>query len=1008
MKAGTINSGKYYDGGNRYFSFNYKATATDTPGITKITWTFKSVYDGSTSGLSIYASCKLSASMEYGSLYSGSLPSYSQGQSYTSFKNGETYSGGASHTVNKSGTFYVKHNTEGKASIKIQINASIYTSSGTHNNSGTLSTEENKPYTNVTAPTSVIVSSNIVKPGDTIKISWSGAKNGTNNSITGYIVKLCKTNYYSQTGAEVVKTFEIGSTTTGVQWEIPTGVRGRKYYIEVQTKGTHNNTYFSSSPKVSFVVNSLPNEPTVTVDKEKIPSYKAQENITFTITAGTDSQSSQNISVYYSTSENGKKEKITDNTLTAIIEETTTYYFWSYDGLEYSSKPTSKTISKNEAPDFSVKTEGYVFTRNYNGETYYSLIGGIIEITNKPNATYTWYITSNNNKVKIKAGKSLKDNPWNLGIKIGEKYTLSVECNDGIETFEKNVLSGGIPATISLNTEKIYNQIEDAKNIAETNGDFYNDIRVTLPQDEFFNDNYNKLSISIHPAGSILYKPGDKDKNLPPYCEITGLRNLEAGKTYNFTVTLTAYNLTRTYTFSKQKTQQFLGGKIQEASKAEIFSNNDLTFKILAPDNFVTNVENNSKEYDFNNFNLNQNSAFQLNFIYDSKTISCSLSDNFYINSSSSDNDLYFCVKNNQLYTIAYDLGIQDSLDARAVKTVLSITNLFQETYQYETTVNFVMQRAITEQSLSAVQIGTTLLNNESTSIREGQNLSWLLQGQTYNKQDLTIEIFIDRRESKTSIENNWELYHKETKSTLNEKRGDKNAINFKFILEKTIQEISESKYIYFKAIITDYYGKKFETEPYCAGRSQRHIPPIFTISGASYKKLDKNTNEIGEIQITYTVSDDGGGIIGEPKSNLKNTITITSTDSTNFSLSESRDIKDKTITVGVTKFNSSWAPLNFSITTTLTIDDNKEYDKTTTLPIIIYNINPTIALRKNYLGINTEDFSSNKNKENAVVIISQTDDNRKLFLFQGLENTSIIDIATGQIDGFYIDGGTW
>ena len=78
---------------------------------------------------------------------------------------------------------------------------------------------------------------------------------------------------------------------------------------------------------------------------------------------------------------------------------------------------------------------------------------------------------------------------------------------------------------------------------------------------------------------------------------------------------------------------------------------------------------------------------------------------------------------------------------------------------------------------------------------------------------------------------------------------------------------------------------------------------------------------------------------------------------------------------------------------------------------ISVFNINPTVAYRKNYLGINTRDFFvtvNNEEKNNGVVYISNTEDRPYIYLKSSEGSIRIINIITGEMDGFVLEGGTW
>ena len=73
---------------------------------------------------------------------------------------------------------------------------------------------------------------------------------------------------------------------------------------------------------------------------------------------------------------------------------------------------------------------------------------------------------------------------------------------------------------------------------------------------------------------------------------------------------------------------------------------------------------------------------------------------------------------------------------------------------------------------------------------------------------------------------------------------------------------------------------------------------------------------------------------------------------------------------------------------------------------LFVYNVSPTVAYRKNYLGINTTDFSK---CGDSVVVISEYEGKQKICLISPSKAAyRTIDIVSGMIDGFIIDGGTW
>lgn len=991
-----INSGAFNDGdGNRYFQFYY-TTSKYSQGVTRVDWSFKSCYSGGTSGRSIYCDCALSASIGSGSLYSGKLPSYSQGWTYTSFNNGASYAGGASHYVNKSGTFYIKHNTSGNASVNIYIDANIYSTAGGQDGSGTISLTGNPPYTNITKPTSVSVNVSIAKPGDTIKISWSGASAGTNNPISSYYVA-ASYDAYPSSGATVVlsKTVTTSSGSGSATFTVPNN-RGKKLQFEVQARGSYNNTTLAESPGAICTINSLPAAPKVSTNKDVIPSNGG--TINFTVTAGADAQTAQTKTLYYSTSASGTK-KVFTSPLSVSLTDVATYYFWTYDGLEYSGSYTSKTINKNIKPNVFIDATNNI-SSEYNKISYVSNLK--INGSSDKEVTYKWSLNNNNNITQISNAQNIDIKPWNYGVKPGESYYLLLEVDDGIETSSITTDVYILPETISILNS--YNQL-DNDDIINTNGDFYDNIRALLPIDTY---HVNAKTVNITTNYGII----NYNKNTG-YCDITSLASLEKEKEYEFNISINADGLERTYIFKKKKTPSFDGGAINNLNTISVFKPNDIIFNIKAPDGFVSNQKYNFYSYNLGESITNNNySAFKIKFKYNNKETQQILSDNGYfkIDNTSTNDNLYFNLSSDVWGDIIEFLEVTDLLNNVNLQVAIEITNLFGATSVYTGNLILNMKGDISLSNFS-VKIGEESLKSSSISIREGQNITWNYTFNTYNKQKINSEIYIYRSDTNVVPEinsSNWLLYFTSTPE-INGARTDNKLIIQNISHDFKIKEISESKYIFFKVKITDYFGQTIESSIYSAGISNRHIPAEITIMEAKYSKEDNN------ISIKYRIDDNGGMLING--NNNLNTSLEDSISAEKSDISQTGDLgaistkfnpsaEEQTVFIPITNFINPVLNLNLIIKTRLTLDDtNYLYDKITIIPILIYNANPTVALRNNYLGINTKDFSVEEGK--GVVIIAPTSGKDKVIL-QGSVNNIVIDIEESTIKGIIIDGGTW
>lgn len=217
--------------------------------------------------------------------------------------------------------------------------------------------------TNCTAPTSISTNASIQKPGGKVTISWSGAKAGTNNAIKGY--KIYYTSAASSTAPTTSSTcIDLSSnTSTSYSFSVPSNAtRGNYYTFKVLTVGTVSGYNSSiSSASANFRINSLPAAPTFTSPSGTSAtvteplSTSTATNITFSgISAGTDSNS-QTRTVYYSL-DDGNKIKLTSNSLSLRLTQTTVVHFYTYDGLEYSVAKDFTVNVDSRAPTISSLT----------------------------------------------------------------------------------------------------------------------------------------------------------------------------------------------------------------------------------------------------------------------------------------------------------------------------------------------------------------------------------------------------------------------------------------------------------------------------------------------------------------------------------------------------------------------------------------------------------------------------------------------------------------------------
>lgn len=343
---------------------------------------------------------------------------------------------------------------------------------------------------------STVKASGIIKPGENIKVSWSGAKSGTNNAITGYQVYWRITSGGSApttkiyTGSTpVTSTATSGSTSISVPSDAK---RGYKVVFGVVTKGAGGSSYYSSMKTGGSVsINRYPDTPVYRGNSEIIvpSSFGACE---VSVTPGTD-KDTQTCSVVYALSSSSSNKTTFNGTLPAPSNQggSLTYYLWTYDGLEYSQNYISITVTKNIKPVIS--------NVQYNLNLYKALGNGTIY--SESISVTSFNCTKNNYTIYYKINDFPKEQAYgaltsffinvftdlelrHIDIPQGEEYpwTASFWVNDGIEDSESFPFGeqkmAGLPAS---NNIQYYNNFDT---IEGSNSTIFGDrVCLVFPQD---------------------------------------------------------------------------------------------------------------------------------------------------------------------------------------------------------------------------------------------------------------------------------------------------------------------------------------------------------------------------------------------------------------------------------------------------------------------------------------------------------------------------------------------
>lgn len=228
-------------------------------------------------------------------------------------------------------------------------------------------------YTKCTPPTSITLdgekyeeanSYRIVSAEDYITVGWSGAKGGTNNPISSYLVEVGVTSNFT---VLVSKKVESTTTSGSVQIKLPpktNDYRGYSLRVRIYTYGKNyapsgnysQHAFFEEIPDTGTAlprgcwINRLPSPPTSVEVSGQLPST-GPGTINLTPSGTTDNDNKyhgniQPITYYYSESTNGEKKLLKN----PIITEQEELYIWSSDEKEYSSTAKIVRITRNKKP----------------------------------------------------------------------------------------------------------------------------------------------------------------------------------------------------------------------------------------------------------------------------------------------------------------------------------------------------------------------------------------------------------------------------------------------------------------------------------------------------------------------------------------------------------------------------------------------------------------------------------------------------------------------------------
>lgn len=402
---------------------------------------------------------------------------------YLNKSSGEKTVGSGSFTIYKSGVAQT-------TSFSISVNWGNFTwnniSRSTDSASGSITTSAKQE---LKAP--ILASSSIiVKPTDTITINWSNPPGGS-HKIALNLVDSAGVSIYSNNSIDGT------ATSTSVNLSNFNITRGRSLKAILQSiSGSSSIDSSTISSATVCIVNSLPASPTVTSSGN---IADAATTLNFQVTAGSDSNSGQTKTLYYSLGTSEKKQFTSplkiglDNAGDLGIEKAGTYTinFYTYDGLEFSSLPTQKTFTINFAPTFISNDQTYTYVNDgYGNQTLVSqaILSFILQANITSGLSIKLFAKSSANSddidssqevevpvtlYKINITAATKTITINIGqipdsiIKRGNYFKFSYEVSDSVATSDRSkwTISGRKPLQRSSESISNVSIINDATGI---------------------------------------------------------------------------------------------------------------------------------------------------------------------------------------------------------------------------------------------------------------------------------------------------------------------------------------------------------------------------------------------------------------------------------------------------------------------------------------------------------------------------------------------------------------
>lgn len=894
--------------------------------------------------------------------------------------------------------------------------------------------------------TITVNSNSILTPTGKFSISWT-VSGGLNNTLSQYKI------YYSlgsqpTTSSSVLTTS--ASKSANITLNLGEDSRGKVLYMGIVAIAQDSN--YNSTIKTTSVctINTKPNAPSVQQSGNKVAG---SSSATFTITKGSDSDSTQSTSIYYKINSGSLQSlggtSLTITTLTntdGIASGTNTIYFYTYDGLEYSAS-TSKTIEVIYAPVLNSATIDYIKVNNGSNNTATLAKTGTItynlarDVSN-PTALFkirtamtssslpsSYQSTSLSHSIDNSSKKIIVDILNSNSIPAGSYFEIQVAIQDSYGTSEYKTLSIGQKPNSPLGVSSIG---------LTTDG-------TSRAKNSYFN---NKVTVSFkNPSGDIS-RPDITSIKIYADSKEFICSNIAEGANPSVVLDLSTISRNKTISFSVELTDA-AGQKITTNAAATLTRTSEIKFEGtewgVNPTTFKPYTASNGLVLNPTTATATGTNSANITYLYKIKinNIEKTLS-----SKTTSVEDLRNLVNSviakdarNTAYTATITVTAVDGFDVSVSLPQKNITIDYVESPYFSKTNGIKIKHdfytgTTNITTSTGTEVTSTLAQDHATRLfNPGEGIILMLpKASDYNDDISKYQIYISRNDLSTdpvkAPANNGSITYEEapwltlTPSQLTVSDDDYYYYRYK------ASQYNQNQYYYFKLIVEDSKGNVTEarySNTYIIGC--RVTKPSFTTGAVkSERSEDKSTITL---KYNLAITDLGGSAPASgwnkgyyasypniDKVTLKVEIcddaSFTGTNIKSSTYSSTANLQDFTHSSMSFSGISSWSKvyMRFTIITNYSEVSSGTPASMISDPFIdsyVGNI-PTVSHRSHWVGINT-----NSPKSGEVFVVESYSGNSQVVLrYAPTGETIIIDLANKTInglnalDGVTINGGTW